>query len=365
MTLTLILLQHVSRTLLLSQKANGSLIVSRGSSENMDMAAQQFDSGHSQIRAFDINTLPAGDMPYDFPSEGRLLGWGLRNSVGVAEHPITGGIFSVENSADQVERDGADIHEDNPGEEMNFHGFLNGSTEDQGGNYGYPSCFALWGTGDAFPSRGNLTVGSQFALDSASPTLNDTTCSSPSSFVPPRLTFQAHTAPLDVLFSPDGAAAYVTFHGSWDRAGPVGYKLSAVPFATGGDGAGQPEAPRDSTDAASDVLSNADLGKCPGGCFRPVGLAWDARGRLFVSSDSTGEIYVLQRAEVSTASGGDGGSGGGGAGGTSTASGGGTLVTPTAEPNLAARSARGRPGGEALGLACLAAALSVACGAAW
>lgn len=59
----------------------------------MDFGAAQLDSGISQIRAFDIGNLPSG-RPYDYPSEGRLMGWGLRNSVGVAEHPVTGGIYS-------------------------------------------------------------------------------------------------------------------------------------------------------------------------------------------------------------------------------------------------------------------------------
>lgn len=85
--------QHVSRTLLLSRKANNTLLVSRGSGENMDFGAAQLDSGISQIRAFDIGNLPGG-RPYNYPSEGRLMGWGLRNSVGVAEHPVTGGIYS-------------------------------------------------------------------------------------------------------------------------------------------------------------------------------------------------------------------------------------------------------------------------------
>ena len=30
-------------------------------------------------------------------------------------------------------------------------------------------------------------------------------------------------------------------------------------------------------------------------CFRPVGVAFDAKGRLYMSSDSTGEIYVIER----------------------------------------------------------------------
>ena len=32
---------------------------------------------------------------YSFAHDGLRLGWGLRNSVGVAEHPQTGGIYSV------------------------------------------------------------------------------------------------------------------------------------------------------------------------------------------------------------------------------------------------------------------------------
>lgn len=31
----------------------------------------------------------------------------------------------------------------------------------------------------------------------------------------PRLTFPAHTAPLDVKFLNDGSAAFISFHGSW------------------------------------------------------------------------------------------------------------------------------------------------------
>ncbi|KAI1041225.1 hypothetical protein LB505_002535 [Fusarium chuoi] len=70
--------------------------------------------------------------PYDFAKDGVLLGWGLRNSQGLAEHPVTGGIFSTENSYVVLDRSGKDISVDNPGEEMNFHGYLNGSTESSG-----------------------------------------------------------------------------------------------------------------------------------------------------------------------------------------------------------------------------------------
>jgi glucose/arabinose dehydrogenase len=285
---------HTTRTLLMSQKEPGILVVSRGSATNVDTDADIFSTGHSQLRAFNVSNVTATSPPYDFTTSGRLLGWGLRNSVGLAEEPLTGGIYSVENSVDQITRDGTDIHQNNPGEEMNFHGYLNSSTENQGGNYGYPDCFALWDTN--IPDVGSLVVGSQFTMAPNSQ-INDTTCSS--GRVPPRLTFQAHMAPLDIIFTSNGTVAYVTFHGSWDRTVPVGYKLSTIAFANG-----SPVAASDSTTALTDIFSNLDNSKCPASCFRPVGLARDDQGRIFMSSDATGEIWVLMNtgAQSSTTS---------------------------------------------------------------
>lgn len=41
------------------------------------------------------------------------------------------------------------------------------------------------------------------------------------------------------------------------------------------------------------VMENSNVGACPNSCFRPVGLDFDQKGRLFVSSDTSGEIYVI------------------------------------------------------------------------
>jgi glucose/arabinose dehydrogenase len=201
---------HTTRTLLMLEKKPGILLVSRGSNSNIDPEAEVLSSGHSQIKAFKVDNITSSSQAYNFTTQGLLLGWGLRNSVGVAEEPLTGGIYSVENSADDIDRDGTDIHENNPGEEMNYHGVFNDLTETQGGNYGYPLCFALWNT--SIPNVGNLEVGSQFTLDPNS-TINDTFCATER--IPPRLTFQAHMAPLDIIFLSNGTEAYVSFHGSW------------------------------------------------------------------------------------------------------------------------------------------------------
>lgn len=76
-----------------------------------------------------------------------------------------------------------------------------------------------------------------------------------------------------------------------NREDPTGYKISSIDF---GDN-GMPSASSDSRDAARDVMTTPDLGNCPDDCFRPVGLAWDSEGRLWVSSDTTGELFVLRR----------------------------------------------------------------------
>jgi glucose/arabinose dehydrogenase len=208
---------HSTRTLLLSLKMPGMLLVSRGSGDNIDPVAADEGSGRSQIRAFNISAGNEGSLPYQYNTTGTILGWGLRNSVGVAEHPVTGGVYSVENSADDLERMGVDIHTNNPGEEMNYHSsiesYFNGTDDPRhGANFGYPICFAAWNV-SAIPEAGSLQTGDEFSINTISAQNNDSICASKS--LSPRLTFPAHWAPLDILFNGAGSLAYVTSHGSW------------------------------------------------------------------------------------------------------------------------------------------------------
>ena len=116
-----------------------------------------------------------------------MLAYGVRNSVGITEHPVTGGIYSVENSVDGLARGGRDIHNDNPGEEMNFHGYLNGTEyAGQGKSYGFPGCYAAWKVAD-IPNNQKIKVGTHFGI--ANPATADDACASA---IPPRLTFPAH-----------------------------------------------------------------------------------------------------------------------------------------------------------------------------
>ncbi|RBR03348.1 hypothetical protein FVER53590_03838 [Fusarium verticillioides] len=282
---------HTWRSLLISQKNPDMLIVSRGSSLAKDPQSEVLSSGHAQIRAFNMSALNYSlpDMkPYDFASEGILLGWGLRNALGLAEHPVTGGIFSTENSYEVLIRGGKDVSVDNPGEEMNFHGYLNGSTESRGGNYGYPFCYSMWSVRN-FPGNKRVKIGEQFGADRPSALSRRTDEKCQRDYVAPVLVYQAQSAAIGLGFNQDGTQAAIAFHGSWNRAEAAGYSVGVNDFKDG-----QPALPAiKSRNATQPIIFNTRMHRCNGECFRPVSLAWDKKNRLFFSSDTTHEVFVL------------------------------------------------------------------------
>ena len=102
---------HVTRTLLAPTRHPDLLLISRGSNENLDMGTADVSSGRSMIKVFNVSAIAAaGGAPANYTADGVVLGWGLRNSVGLAAHPADGGIWSVENSLDQLSRLGVDLH---------------------------------------------------------------------------------------------------------------------------------------------------------------------------------------------------------------------------------------------------------------
>ena len=157
--------------------------------------------------------------------------------------------------------------------------------------YGYPTCFTVW-EGEDFPD-GNPATGSQFVLEPNS-TFSDQTCEERA--VAPRLSFRAHSAPLDAKFDRDNTNLFVSLHGSWNRENPTGYKIVSVPFTTREDGSYEPVAAKDSQEGYDDILWDPQEGCSSSKCFRPSGISWDHDfTRLFISSDNSreGELYIL------------------------------------------------------------------------
>ncbi|KJZ79907.1 hypothetical protein HIM_00621 [Hirsutella minnesotensis 3608] len=278
---------HATRTLLVPKLHPNLLLVSRGSDGNVDKGTVHIASGRSQIRVFEIDKLMGygGPVPY---TSGKVLGWGLRNSVGVAQEPITGSIWSVENSLDNMKRGGRDIHNSNPGEELNYHGRPDDKKSGfYGANYGYPACVTIYDSSNVDGYLPGAETGRPFVGDHMPRNWTDGYCQEKT--MPPRITFESHLAPLDIEFLDDGSAAYISMHGSWNRQPAAGYRLSRVSFAYGA-----PLPSPHSQEAEEKVLWNSDGSQCPHACLRPVGVALSSGGdSLYLTSDATGELLLV------------------------------------------------------------------------
>lgn len=166
--------------------------------------------------------------------------------------------------------------------------------------YGYPTCFSVWDA-SAFTDNTALKTGNHFVL-SPNSSFNDATCNTKATA--PRLTFQAHSAPIWNTFDADAKNMYVTFHGSWDRQPPTGFKVVQIPFTKLSTGEYDPVAPADSMKGYNDIFTASNPASCTANgltqsnCFRLTAATWDPAGRgLFVGSDNSaeGEIYLLSQ----------------------------------------------------------------------
>ncbi|KAF1830675.1 cellobiose dehydrogenase-like protein [Decorospora gaudefroyi] len=282
---------HVTRSLSIPPAHPNLLLVSHGSNDNFDYGSADIKTARSCIKVFDTDTIPANG--YNYVTDGYQMGYGLRNEVGLA-FDGDGMLWGVENSSDELHRtiDGVsvDIHIDNPADEVNFLGDPSKENTDW---YGYPTCYTV-ARPDTITDK-KFAVGDQFVLEPNS-TFNDDTCKTRSRAA--RLALPAHYAPLDASFDANFTAMYITSHGSWNRSPPVGYKIIEVPFSRTEKGFGPTVSIANSLAGWTDIFWNPDVERCSTTvCFRPVAIARDAYGRMYVTSDSGagGEMVVLGR----------------------------------------------------------------------
>ncbi|KAK3360436.1 soluble quino protein glucose/sorbosone dehydrogenase [Lasiosphaeria hispida] len=286
---------HSSRTLMVVSRQPNLLLVQVGSNANFDMAAANKATGRAIIKIFDISKAPAAGFNYN--SEGEVFGYGLRNEIGFVEDP-SGIVWGVENSGDDFTRtengQRRDIHTDNPAEKLNN---LGDPLKTRDAWYGYPTCFTVWNPAN-FPNS-NLKTGSHFVV-SPNTSYTDATCNTQA--IAPRLSFQAHSAPIWNTFDNEAKNMYVAFHGSWNRQPATGFKVVQIPFTKLANGTYDPVAPADSQKGYSDIYSTNNPGSCTANgltqsnCVRLTASSWDPAGRgLFVGSDNSaeGEVFIL------------------------------------------------------------------------
>jgi glucose/arabinose dehydrogenase len=226
---------HWTRTIVFG--SDGRLYVSVGSSCNV---CREKDRRRAAVVRYNVDG-----------SGEELFATGLRNAVGLAVDPRSGALWATVNERDWR---GDDMPPDYI-TELKEHGF-----------YGWPDCMV---------AHGQAAVDERFARTDRCPAV-----------VPPTIEIQAHSAPLGLTFYTGRqfpgqyhGDLFIAYHGSWNRSVATGYKVARVRFKEG--------KPAGVEDFATGWLHD---GRVAG---RPVDLLVGRDSALYLSDDSTGQIYRI------------------------------------------------------------------------
>ena len=241
---------HYTRTILsLPSPDNDKLLISVGSDCNV---CDEEDWRRAKILVVDTDLAESLQ-----PGSLKVFAAGLRNSVFMTAHPVTGKIWATEMGRDL-------LGDDLPPDEINI--------IEEGKNYGWPICYGQNIHDTEFDKKTYIR----------NPCLELFEASS-------YIDIPAHSAPLGLAFIPEEGwpqeywhNLLVAYHGSWNRSVPTGYKVVRYKFDFQGNYLG-------SEDFITGWLENneAALG-------RPVDILVQPGGRIYISDDKAGVIYLVK-----------------------------------------------------------------------
>ncbi|HBD05097.1 TPA: hypothetical protein DCZ32_01410 [Candidatus Uhrbacteria bacterium] len=246
---------HATRTIMFRPYPyEDELLISIGSSCNVCIES---DPLRASIQVFNVKT-----------NESRIFATGLRNSVFMSAHPVSGEVWATEMGRDWL---GNDL----PPDEINIIKDSVGPSTSSGRNsipnFGWPICYGK----NIHDSEYDKNIYVRDPCADKEPSLFD---------------IPAHSAPLGLAFFPEEGwpeeywyDLLVAYHGSWNSTEPVGYKLVRYDLDAEGKLLG-----------VSDFISGwlQDDGSSLG---RPVDILIQPAGTIYVSDDKAGVIYKIQR----------------------------------------------------------------------
>lgn len=185
---------------------------------------------------------------------------GLRNSVFMTVHPVSGQVWATDMGRDW-------LGDDLPPDEVNI--------IKEGKNYGWPVCY------------GKNIHDTNFDKN----TYIRNPCMEPFE-TPSHIDLQAHSAPLGLAFFPDNWPEeyrhdlLVAYHGSWNRTEPTGYKIVRYDLDEQGNVLGQEK----------DFLQGwiNEKNEVTG---RPADIFFTKKKTIFISDDKAGTIYLIKYLE--------------------------------------------------------------------
>lgn len=272
--------EHAAKTIALD--GSGHLYVNVGAPSN---ACQQDDRGAGSpgIRPCPLLENHGGIWRFDadktgqtFPKDGVRYATGIRNAVAVTWNGAAGSFYALQMGRDQLSDNWHKLYTDAQSAELPAEEFLRVR---QGDDYGWPYCYY-----DQIQKKKVLAP--EYGGDGRQ-------VGECSKYGQPIAAFPGHWAPEAVLFySGDafpasyGGGAFITFHGSWNRAPlpQAGYKVVFVPFKDG-----EPSGPYQ---VFADGFAGEATRALPGDArFRPMGIAEGPDGALYIGDTQQGRIW--------------------------------------------------------------------------
>ncbi len=271
--------EHAAKTIAIDD--TGHLYVNVGAPSN----ACQYDdraAGSAGKRPCPLLAEHGGIWRFDadktgqrFPADGVRYATGIRNAVAI-DWDKAGGVYALQMGRDQLSDNWHKLYTDEQNAELPAEEFLH---VEQGGDYGWPYCYY-----DQFQK--SLVLAPEYGGDGKQ--VGD--CAK---YGQPIAAFPGHWAPEAVLFyngdrfpSQYRGGAFISFHGSWNRAPlpQAGYKVVFVPFKDG-----DPSGPYQ---VFADGFSGSDKLVSPGDAnFRPMGLAEGPDGALYIDDTQQGRVW--------------------------------------------------------------------------
>lgn len=242
---------------------DGHIFINVGSSCNVCV---EEDPTRATLLRFNADGRPAGALlTLGRHAQSAIWARGLRNSQGMAWHPVTGALYATNEGADNRSalKNGV-VNDDLPPEHLNL--------IEAGKHYGWPYCWGDTTQPDGLFQDPNVSADTGVCSASQAPAL----------------LLPAHSTPIGITFLnnsrlPEGwrEDAVIALHGSWNRKQPSGYALLRVQF-------------RNQQPVASVPLVTGWLqGQQAWG--RPVDVMVGTDGWLYVSDDKTDWIYRIRR----------------------------------------------------------------------
>ena len=259
----------------------GALYVDLGSANNSCQAKNRTLESKGVDPCTELETR-GGVWKYDANTSGQVFSprerfaTGIRNAVGLAVAP-NGSVFSTQHGRDQLAENWPKLYTPPQGQELPAEVLLK---LEQGADFGWPYCYY-----DA--AQRKLVLAPEYGGDGGK-ALGQ--CESKKA---PAAAFPAHWAPDGLLFYRGTAfpakyrdGVFIAFHGSWNRApGPQGgYKLVFQPLAN--------DAASGAFETFADNFARGIL-QPDRAAYRPVGLAQDSAGAIYVTDDQRGRVWRI------------------------------------------------------------------------